>query len=487
MKKIMLFIFVPLLFFSCQKSNSTLFPNLLPQINQIIEDNYTKSPIIVLKKNISTMPYYAIAYQYQNYAILFHLGYLENSSGSQSPELISYTVLNILGGKAASTSTQNGKWNATYDNKIYAGKYYTTTDVGATMKFTTSNDCSKIGIYDKINTSAYYAVVDIDGNKNLANKLPTAQELINQNMLPATCLTNNGGTLNPTDRIYRQHAPDSIITVDELFGKTRRVLLADNLSPGTHSITFKTLPYSNTMGNSQFLIAGIWYNDSTQRIGHYPNAQFEPNQDGVSMEVASDINFAFSFTPSGFSANTWVGHASSQYLNNLTLYVNNNPVNFLNIDEFLKCNQAKLLINSTCKANNTPVSEYTQEINWVPEVGLQIHYDYTWTHAGFVSAGYIPQLSVNNDMNEGEINGITYTLDGDQGASYSDFSTSAIVRNTTSHWKITSSSPSFTKKISLQDRNGGSMNKIYFVYYLNDSVQANDQIHCDVNYTFEKY
>ncbi|MBL7765772.1 MAG: hypothetical protein JNJ58_06755 [Chitinophagaceae bacterium] len=442
--------------------------------------------VAVLKKIQQGVPQYMIALQHKGYAIAFSVGNLQSNAGAPSPELIRYDLLRILGGQKAAQAIRKGLWSRV-SSTGYCGEALLTSDVKSSITFTTGNHATRIGLYDMPDNTCPVMVVEIDGDKTKANHLPTAAELVQQGVIPASALSTNGGTLNVTDRILNRRTPQDVVTMDAYYGSSRRILLADQLTSTTHKITFYHTPYitPGTMTGTNTL-GGIWYDDSTMTIGHFPIAQFEPVDEGISLQTLSDINFAFSYTPSGDSVKTWLGHTNTQFLNSLSLNIDGVPVTIKDLGPSTICNRAVLSVNGYCMASGQEVLTYTQSMEFTAEAGVETTYSFLWKKQGFIGSGYLPQLSVNNAVNTGLMNGISYLLTADDGKSYTDSTKEVSIINPLTHWKITCSSPSHTGKVFFEDRTGGTMNKIYFVKYFQDTVKVNDAFTTKVQYQFQK-
>jgi hypothetical protein len=184
--------------------------------------------------------------------------------------------------------------------------------------FKTGKASTRIGVYDMPVSASGMMLVEIDGNKSLANHLPQVSELITIGTLSSSVLIAQGGTLNPTDRIYYQKstAGTSIADphssgFDNLLCQNRKVLIASNLQPGEHTIRFIHTGYS-AMGqeNKNFRISGIWFDDPSTRMG-YPGVGFEFKDIQDIHCPESDNNFAFRYRPEGatyMDHYEWLGH-----------------------------------------------------------------------------------------------------------------------------------------------------------------------------------
>ncbi len=472
-----------------------------------------------------TLAKYAVVVGHGNRAIAYHIGTLNKPAGSESPiEITAYESLRIIGAKRASTAIKTGGWGVQPNALAYDGKYYTSSTSNATIQFTTTGSSEKIGVFDQITSSTKLAIVEINGDKTLANKLPTAQQLVNAGVISTSALIANGGTLDPSWRILNSKSPQNSVTGDTLFmyGSSRRVILAENLAPGVKTVKFTVTPYypNGTSSTGLFRVAGIWYYDDTRSMSHFPEAHFEPVDEGVSLGVgASDHNFAFSFTPAGSSQAIWLGHDGTQFAGQAQLKIDGVPFTTIPPNTYTYTGEeVELDVSGTLRSgpSSPQLATFNQKYTFRADNGIKIDSHIDWLVSGEISSGYIPQLGVNNSLSRATTAtaNTTYNLDSNLGnVFFNQFDTTAAIWNPTTDWAILTHLDDFVIEppvvnsaipvdenqlvstihefpqdwiVQFQDREGGAINKIYYRKYQNSLISPGDTVDTSARYMFKK-
>ena len=102
--------------------------------------------------------------------------------------------------------SHSGTWTTGTNAVAYGGTYHYSTEAGATIRCTCAATTTAVGIRSFKATNGGIGVAYIDNDTTLCTLLPTAQSLVDAGTLANTVLVANGGTLNPTDRIYDAYA-----------------------------------------------------------------------------------------------------------------------------------------------------------------------------------------------------------------------------------------------------------------------------------------
>lgn len=507
LKPIRHFIFLLALSWSwgCKHSSGNRWPatNPLPVLNNPITGSFNSDDdsICVLARNANTINReIAVILPSGNEGILIPFGKPWAGSGSGAPEIgQSYFQVQLLGGMPATQAARSGNWSWVADASKYGGGYYNGTS--GSINFTTQSGVTRIGVYDMAVSSSGFFVVEIDGDKTLANHLPSASAMVANGSLPATVLIAQGGTLHPNDKIYYQKSPagTSLIPaspsgLDNILTQNRRIRIASGLSAGTHTVKFIQSGYTaNGSSASNLRLSGIWFDTPAAGIGD-PGIGFEIKPVQEMHCPSSDNNFAFRFRPEGFSSASdyeWLGHNNGSQIRSGTgtlrldgLVYPDLPMGTLRRVHDMVLEVHGLLVHPL---TSDPVAEYTQTFFINTQEGIQCQTAITWTHSGHITLGYIPQLAVFGPVNKATVWEATqnYFLDQNNDANrYNDKGSLAYIWSPTSNWALMLQS-SIQDTLWLADRSD-QYNKIYFRHYNNSLIHAGDTLNVVSNYRFKK-
>ena len=109
---------------------------------------------------------------------------------------------------------------------------------GLTASWTSPAGSTSVLLVTSTSTNGGLAKVSIDGSATAANKLLTAQQVVDNGWYPNTILVANGGTLNPTDRVIDFNSPSFVASTN--------VFLATGLAPGAHAVVITSTAYYRT-------------------------------------------------------------------------------------------------------------------------------------------------------------------------------------------------------------------------------------------------
>jgi hypothetical protein len=146
-----------------------------------------------------------------------------------------------------SAGTKTGTWVAGSNAGSVGGAYVYSVTTGDNITWTSPAGATAVGAtVVEITNGAMLLAVEVDGSKTLADRLDTAQDVVNRGWYPNTILVANGGTLAPTDRVMDTY---SAATATNNYA-ARRVLAAD-LTAGTHTVKLTVTGYQRTGLTSQ--------------------------------------------------------------------------------------------------------------------------------------------------------------------------------------------------------------------------------------------
>jgi hypothetical protein len=142
----------------------------------------------------------------------------------------------------------SARWGTTYSRNLAT--------VGSYATFTSPDNVTLLGIVSLASFGNMGIVkIVIDGDPTLANKLPTAQALVDGGTAPDTILVANGGSLNPTDRVF-----DGWTTHGD-------AIVADNLTAGVHTLQMVHTGHKhNSSSDVRLYVDGFFYVTNSQTL-----------------------------------------------------------------------------------------------------------------------------------------------------------------------------------------------------------------------------
>jgi hypothetical protein len=214
-------------------------------------------------------------------------------------------------------------WGSVSGTTYHGGSYRRSNTTGDYYTWTSPVSSTAVAAYWPMLSNLGIAKVSIDGDATAANRLKTAQDLVTAGSLASTALVANGGTLNPTDRVWDGY---SATTISSAF-----ILLADGLANAAHVVKVTVSGYKNTASTDTRVPA-----DAMAAVG----GSVLPGGSGVT-EVNMVRSVLFTATPQweyayqldtrstlGHSGGTWSGgwHGYDTTLTAPTVKVNGSVV-----------------------------------------------------------------------------------------------------------------------------------------------------------------
>jgi len=223
------------------------------------------------------------------------------------------------------------------------------------------------------------AIVEIDGDRTLANQLPTAQALVTAGTLPNTILVANGGEFNPTDRVLEYYTLNAAI-----------IPIAIGLTPGVHTLKITQTNHKHASSDLYLLLTNILVGRSDIEITE-DDLYFKKYLPIWEGDYAVD-EFAYSIIPTGAAGSEWIGHTGSVKTavapvyeidgvgvtpTGGTIYYGDEIVIELNSDTF----------HSEVGGGATSIGTMLQTITLNQNTGFRLQHEYTLLVAGVVT-GY---------------------------------------------------------------------------------------------------
>lgn len=346
-----------------------------------------------------------------------------------------------------------------------------------------------------------FALVAIGGDKTAANRLPTAQDYVDDGLLASTALVANGGTLNPTDRLWECYPASSGAKYD---------IVADGLSPAAHTVRVTCTGYKRAAASDTRILV---------RNARYATASITPATASVIwveekrlMTAESAWEFAYRFDVSG---EEWTGSVHGyEEETSFDIEVDGTPDTLgdgevvsgstITIDRVTELYHPNVGSGATVVGDCDLTYTFSQS-------GLQVAHSTEWNTTMTPTIAYpammpVSQLSTNNlyeamDLCSGSDVSVDFTLDDDDGsknllgesetvwgwsAGGQNF---AVCRIADISAALNSFTDSDTDKVFFEDRTGAGvkLNKMYFTRVSSsatgvDDVEATDVWASDVTY-----
>lgn len=372
--------------------------------------------------------------------------------------------------------TYSGTWSLVSGTNTYGGFYRRSNTANDYVQFTCPSGTIDIGIYRYTGTNLGLQKVTIDGDATLANRLYTAQDVVDLGWFPNTILVANGGTLNPTDRVMDQY-----LSPGGWQYQTIHQFIAWGLAPGAHVVRFTVTPYTRGT-DTRCTFSGYTYATATTRCD---TATATLHIAGTITNADSRWEFAHAYVPTGGSTPEWIGHTGSYTVTATTYTVDGTPVTPSGVGNEL-WGGSMVVIQTTMDlihSESVPrvgeaIITYTFDQN-----GMSVRHQITWevggTYQGYSAmlpcsksaAGTVGFVRGRNVMyNFGQALTLTNNNNSEVGNARSKLAMLwhqtgyyglsayiADVEESLQSWRNCS-----TRFVWLQDRNDGLINKIYF-------------------------
>jgi hypothetical protein len=341
-------------------------------------------------------------------------------------------------------------------------------------------------------TSSGVAKVEIDGDATLANLLPTAQDSVDAGRLPNTILVANGGSLNPTDRIWDQY----YVGVED----SGKEVFTTSLAVGVHTIKLTVTGYKESGSSNAYVRPDAFFyvtNNTT-----LANANSTRKITDI-LSTSSDQEYVFMPLPTGASDGTqWVGNIHGND-NQITLTFKINGVSVTPTDltvysgSLVEITRTSQLFHPDLGATVIGTSSTVYTINCTS--GLWVNYSVTWLVAGTMNQAFSAMCAVDNLLDRGSsyLSTSDYNLSNNDGDYHPNLKDSVAylwdadgiyavlmyisdVVSVTKNWQSNGS-----YFLATQDRSGDTLNKIYLYRVAPSNPEAyaiNDVWSCNANY-----
>lgn len=266
----------------------------------------------------------------------------------------------------------------------YGGNYRRTVTTNDSVTYTTPAGTTWVGAMHYVGSSGGLAKILIDGDPTLATSLPTAQSLVDAGTFPATILVANGGTLNPTDRVY-----DQFVNIT-----STKVEYANGLASGAHTVQVICTGYKRAAASDvRLYISAFWTNPaagstlSTAGVGTKHNTDLST--------ISSVWEYAYSYLSGAATNEGYHGNSHGyDHEQTFTIEVDGavvNPSNYqISAGGLLAINRTSLLRHIDLGATNCASIALSYVMR--PTTGLTIAHDLTWLVDGEVGQRIYPVM-----------------------------------------------------------------------------------------------
>lgn len=373
---------------------------------------------------------------------------------------------------AASWAYSASGWVTTTNVFVYGGSYVRNSVTGATATWTSPADVTSVGVRAFRSTNGGYAKVLIDGSPTRATLRPTAQDEVNAGRLASSALVANGGTLNPTDRLFSSWSattgnPDTYVT------------FADDLTAGVHTVQLVVTGYKPTASTDvRLYVSGATWVTTTTTVA---TAGMDLAPLSTLLDKSSVFEYAVTFAPTGGEQYLFLGNRHGHDVDDSFTITLDGSVVAPADGQVLVGSLA--VVNRVCHLTHPEViggnvaDGVTVDYTMRPKTGLDVDIRIPWGVSGSSRNAYLGMVPTegNNFPNGRAAGGPMVSLVSDN-----DANTGNTKSDTLLLWSGTSPGPAFMgcyrydmpaavngwrKSRSfawLQDRIGGELNKGYF-------------------------
>lgn len=394
-----------------------------------------------------------------------------------------YCVKSIADNDAGLTKS-SGWTNHLGNASVHGGFYSRASTTSNFVEWTTPAGVTEIGAWGFLLTNAGLCLITIDGNTTLANQMPTAQDLVTAGTYPNTILIANGGTLNPTDRVWDQYDDTGN---PYIYGR----LLATVLAAAAHTIRLTVTGYKRAASSDiRLYFAGFFYSGRSAVVMSTSGA--EMFRQSVVSTFDSRWEFALSFRPTvGGLSDAFIGHSNTTVGAFSDVQIDGGSTTLSNGEVKGCTSSAAIVVTATHTHPDTGVTQVahsTLTYTIKPTTGLDVAWSITWDVAGSAGTGYAAMMNLQSGLFTIARNlafSSEITLNINDGNMRQNAKNQAFYMRGT-NWAAVLYLPNLTNGVNnwaqanseffeIQDRTGGTDNKIYAVRHdITVAVAATD-------------
>ena len=312
------------------------------------------------------------------------------------------------------TITQTGaSWGSTPNTTAYDGAIKFNANASTYYEWTSPANTTMVGQRGLHQSDGGLCLVEINGDTTLATSLPTAQDLVDNGTIASL------GTLNATDRILDCHETTDYLYEGMSGGTDTVVVFANDLTPGTYTVRVTNTGVKATASSSTRLnYSGVIYRTESTRInsdnvfgmGSNPFTSTTDQHGGglyflesISPEIASVNEFVMETIPSGAATEAQIGNGhGNEDQTSITYYVGG-------VEETisgLTCHRGGTVrvvrlsqfFHPEVNSGNTPIANcrVTYELH---TYGVKVTTQINWLLDGSGEGGWMHMFALNNSFN----------------------------------------------------------------------------------------
>lgn len=314
------------------------------------------------------------------------------SVGGAWMRIQSKSVARLMAGRAIDHASvaKSGTWSTSDNQNYFTARFSSSNTSGAYVQITTDPGVTAVGMFNLGvgNNSGGFYKVTIDGDATLADLLRTAQQYVDDGILPNTVLVANGGTLNPTDRICDYDSTGA--TIPQMFTRS--------LSAGSHVVRVTRTGYKITASaNAALLFCGF----VVYGTGLYGPSETYRYMDIVQQTQANAADeISWFFKPNGTSNGAWLGHTGMAVIKELpviTVDGVDKSADLLNRNTIISGNEIVITTKNDVRHPETGTTSQGifDMVFTLNKNGLDIYHKTSWSVSGTVY-GFPCMLTANN-------------------------------------------------------------------------------------------
>lgn len=295
--------------------------------------------------------------------------------------------------------TENGTWTKLANANYPGGRLMYKNSASGYLELTAT--CTTFGMLGVGSQTGVGVVkVSIDGDATLADLLPTAQSLVDSGALANTVLVANGGTLNPTDRIWDMYNVTNNIAAGVHGGACYYKLFTTSLTQGSHTLRLTYTGYKNQ--SSSGVLVQVFELIATGTATRTSNGGNDELISSQSIDTGNVWEISYSFKPTGATNYAWLGHAGQAKITTSPAFsVDGIPIT--PTDELryagseIVLTQTSSIRHSEIGGGATNLGTYAITYTLNKTTGLTIAHTVTWATGGLIQ-GYPGMMSVNHSI-----------------------------------------------------------------------------------------
>jgi hypothetical protein len=291
--------------------------------------------------------------------------------------------------------TFSGGWNNSTVAGYMGNKTYYVDAAGAYAEIVYPAGATWHGVEHITATSRGLMVVSVDGSLSAADLLPTAQSVVDNGAYANTILVENGGTLNPTDRVIDCYGA----------GGYAQTIISKSLSATSHTVRLTRTGYKRAastgtnIGINAFFAHGPSYCKMSD-TNYYLLAEQTMMTTTYTWEISWNI------IPTGGVSQWWVGHAGSMKFLSMDISIDGVVTTIADGQTKTGVNNVVFTLQSSVRATEigggaTQIGVLNMIYTLNSVTGLTIDHNLTWELGGVLQPSFPCMHAVDKILDRG--------------------------------------------------------------------------------------